>query len=286
MLSCPPQIVYVYEPFNVDYPNPLSKVTFDRWYRHVDLERNRNIRKGLRHVLALKYPFRERISNSSSLAEVKQHTSAALRYSWHRFRDRKVLWKDPIALLSAESLAETFGLDVLVMIRHPAAFAGSLKKKDWAFPFEDLHAQSALMEGLLSEYAQEIEQFASVEQDIVDQASLLWTILYDVVSGYKERHPEWTFVRHEDIARSPVSTFQTLYDTFGLEWTPSVESTIRSYSSPSASTDANNEEIRRDSQCVIFNWKDRLTEDEIQRVRERTAPVASTFYSESDWNPK
>ena len=45
------------------------------------------------------------------------------------------LLKDPIAIMSCEWLAETFNMDVIVVIRHPAAFVASLKVAGWEFAF-------------------------------------------------------------------------------------------------------------------------------------------------------
>ncbi|MCS4086124.1 hypothetical protein GGQ10_000923 [Salinibacter ruber] len=68
------------------------------------------------------------------------------------------------------------------MICDPAALTGSLKEKGWAFPFGDLLSQDRLMEELLSGFAEEVEQSTHEERHVVDQAALLWSILYDVVS--------------------------------------------------------------------------------------------------------
>jgi hypothetical protein len=171
-------------------------------------------------------------------------------------------------------------LEVLVMIRHPAGFAGSLKKKEWTFPFEDLLAQDRLMEEHLSPFAEEIEAFANTEQDVVDQAALLWTVLYTVVSTYQDQHPEWTFLRHEDVARRPVGTFESLYDHFDLNFTDSIQTEIEAHSEASGGSD---DELRRNSRAVVRNWERRLTPSEIKRVRSRTEPVASEFYSDDDW---
>ncbi|MCS3937066.1 hypothetical protein GGP80_003074 [Salinibacter ruber] len=166
------------------------------------------------------------------------------------------------------------------MIRHPAGFAGSLKKKEWTFPFRDLLAQDRLMEEHLSPFAEEIETFANTGQDVVDQAALLWTVLYTVVSAHQDQHPEWTFLRHEDVARQPADIFESLYDRFGLCFTDSIQAEIKAHSEASGGDD---DRLRRNSRAVVRNWERRLTPSEIKRVRGRTEPVASEFYSDDDW---
>jgi hypothetical protein len=42
-------------------------------------------------------------------------------------------------------------------------------------------------------------------------------MLYTVVSAYRDRDPEWTVLRHEDVARQPVETFRPCTSSSG--WT-------------------------------------------------------------------
>jgi len=206
----------------------------------------------------------------------------AVAYTADRWKGRSVLLKDPLALLSAEWLGEQFDLDVLVMIRHPAAFAGSLKEKGWTHPFQDFLDQPQLMDDYFTGDVEEVEAFADRKHDIVDQAAFLWKMLYSVVKRYRERHSDWVFLRHEDVARDPVQQFRQLYDRFGLSFTGEIRSQIESHSNPSGAPDTE-DSIRRNSQSVVRNWTERLTRDEIERVRSRTEPIASEFYTEDDW---
>lgn len=282
MLALSPSLVYVHEPFNVNTPHELCPLSFNRWFRHIRPEEKNLYSEALRHVVELKYPLFHHLQDVESLKDVYRECRSAARYAWERWRGRSVLLKDPIALLSAEWLAEQFNLSVLVMIRHPAAFAGSLKVKGWSHPFEDFLAQPALMEEYFATYAEDIELFAAEEQDVVGQAALLWTLLYAVVLKYQERHPEWTFLRHEDVAREPIQTFRELYGHYNLTFTEDIQRQIEEYSNPSGSV-SSDEPIRRDSQSVVRNWTERLTPGEVERIRDRTEPIASKFYEDSEW---
>jgi len=281
MLSLSPELVYVHEPFNANSSHDLFPGSFCRWYHSLDQSADRERIRALRHVVDLQYPILYHLRESHSLREVGHHVKTALRYAWKRWRGHSVLWKDPLALLSAERLDEVFDLQIIVMIRHPAAFAGSLKTKDWTFPFEDLLAQDRLMEEKLAPYAEEIEAYAHEERSVVEQAALLWSILYDIVARYRERHPSWFFLCHEDVARAPLETFSSLYEELGLSFTGSIRETVLAHSKSPKSEQS--EGIRRDSESVIYNWKDRLTRTEIRLVRERTTSVAQHFYDDSDW---
>jgi hypothetical protein len=73
------------------------------------------------------------------------------------------LIKDPIALFAAEWLADVFGVRVVVLIRHPAAFAASLKRLNWTHPFGDFLAQPLFMRDLLAPFEEDIRRFAAAE---------------------------------------------------------------------------------------------------------------------------
>lgn len=82
--------------------------------------------------------------------------------------------KDPIAIFSVEWLVELFEFRTIVTIRHPAAFAGSLKVKNWTFPFSHFLNQPPLMDGPLSKFSEEISEFSKRERGI-DIALELYT---------------------------------------------------------------------------------------------------------------
>lgn len=283
MLALSPALSYVREPFNIDHPGELNPEPFDCWYRYLPPEKEKPDRfRSLRYAAELRYPLWYRLKRENSWRGRLRHLRTALGYALDRWRGKRPLLKDPLALLSAEWLAAQFGVDVLVMIRHPAAFAGSLKKKGWTFSFDNLLQQPRLLIDHFSAYQEEIEEYANGDYDIVDQAAFLWKLLYTVVAEYEESHPEWTYLRHEDTARHPVRTFQSLYDRYGLEFTENIETKVKEYSNPSPDQQST-ESIQRDSQAVIKNWTERLTESEIARVRRRTEPIAAKFYTSDDW---
>ena len=143
--------------------------------------------------------------------------------------------KDPIAAFSSSWLASTFDMATIVLVRHPAGFASSLKRLGWSHPFNDFLAQPALMEERLQAFEGEIARMAKVEHDIVDQASLLWRMIYSVLLEYRRAHPDWIVVRHEDLALDPVGGFAGLYRRLGLCYSEDIRRRVRWYSSGSPS---------------------------------------------------
>ncbi len=284
MLAEAPPLVYVHEPFNPENGALFSALGTDRWFPFAPDAGEDWYRSELDRICRLRYPLLRSLREVDSGAALRRVAREALQYFGHRMRGRRALLKDPIAVFSAEWIARRFGAQVLVCIPHPAAFAGSLKVKGWTFPFRHLRDQPQLMDGLLSSYRSEIENFAETERDIVEQAGLLWTLIYSVVRRYQQRHDDWIFVRHEDLARSPVKSFRKLYDELGLDFNDEIRRTIERHSDSQNPVEAESVgKIQRDSRALIYSWQDRLTQEEITQVRRRTAPVASHFYSDDDW---
>jgi hypothetical protein len=211
--------------------------------------------------------------------------------AWHlmgRCLGVRPLLKDPMALLSAEWLARRYQTHTIVLIRHPAAFASSLKRLNWHFPFGDFLGQPRLMEDFLEPYRECIEEFARTPPDIVTQAILLWCILHTMILRYRLKHPEWMFVRHEDLSRRPHVEFGKLFRTLGLSFSARAYRTIAEYTDEENPVEAEAglvHHLKRNSLGNIWTWTQRLSREEILRVRKGTEDIARHFYSAEDWSP-
>jgi hypothetical protein len=206
---------------------------------------------------------------------------------WMSFTRRgRLLIKDPIAALSSEWISKNYDVQVVVLVRHPAAFAASLKRLQWDFPFNHLLDQRELMKEHLQIYREEIEEETRSSSDIVSRAALLWKCLYSVLITYIDRNPDWIVRRHESLSCNPVLELNQLYEVLGLKWTSYVESQIYRYTTkgnPVSAPPGVAHQMRRDSVANIGLWKEILTEEEVQRVYERTKGVSSRYYSEEYW---
>ncbi len=129
---------------------------------------------------------------------------------------QRALLKDPIAFFSAPWLANTFDADVLLLVRHPAAFASSLKRLGWGFDFRNLTSQQELMDGPLAAHADELRAAEAADLDIIDVAIVLWRVFNSVALTYRADHPTWLVRRYEDLAGNPVEAFRALYSDLGL----------------------------------------------------------------------
>jgi hypothetical protein len=106
------------------------------------------------------------------------------------------------------------------------------------------------------------------------------------VSDYQRQHPDWIFIRHEDISLDPVGKFRSLFEALGLTFTPAVETHIREYSAganPKETPEGKATFLKRDSKENIYNWKKRVTPAEMEQTRKEVAEVAAHFYPDSEW---
>jgi hypothetical protein len=195
------------------------------------------------------------------------------------------LVKDPIALLSAEWLADTFGMQVIVLIRHPAAFTASLLRLDWRFDFANFASQPALLDHDLAPFAAEIEAAARHRLDPVAEAGLLWRCLYATVDRYRRERPDWLFLRHEDVSARPVDGFSSCRHQASptLRRSPT-RSTARRL--PGNLVDA------RPGRCTRCcgtaegdgqRWRPRMSPSNISALRSSVEDVSSGFCTEVEW---
>ena len=272
MLALAPGVGYVHEPFS-----PLTAPgVFDRFFETVGDENAHWYEPYLARTLAFRYRLPRRPRSAREAARAAQDWAAFTRARVTRARP---LVKDPIALFSAEWLATRFGMDVVVTIRHPAAFASSLKRLGWTHDF-----RGWVGEPRLAAFDAEIREQAAAPGDVLAQAILLWRICYRLVDDYLRAHPDWIFVRHEDLSRDPVPGFERLFERLGLELTPGARTEIeRSSAATNPPEAASQHDVRVDSRANLAGWRSRLSAEEIERVREGTRDVWPLFYADEDW---
>lgn len=287
MLCAGGQVFYVSEPFNVGPVGPRWIPNFPYWFYYISSQNALKYEELLQNVIELRYPLFRNTLRIRRLRHVGRLGRDWLLSKYARLLGKRPLIKDPIALFSAEWLAQRFNMKVIVMIRHPAAFASSLKRLNWQFDFANWLKQDLLMQNLLSPFQDQIQEYARNKKDIIDQAILMWNVIYSIVHQYRQAHPDWMFVKHEEIAANPLKGFKELYQYCGLTWNKRARSTIKAYSDAKNVKDVSPTDpgtVRRDSRATIKTWKQRLNGEEIERIYMGTKKVASLFYDETEWD--
>lgn len=288
MLANAPGTSYLHEPFKPGWNPPYVFTRFEPYFFYISDHNARLHEPDVRRTLRFTYSWWRYFGEKPSLGQAGRATSRWLRWTSRRWRGHRPIVKDPIALFSALWLSERFGMDVVVMIRHPAAFVSSIKLRKWHFDFNDLLCQGELVRDLLAPFEGDIRRLAAKNDDLVDQAILQWRLFHHVIRGYQARRPDWQYVRHEDLSRDPLSGFRAMFQRLGLEFTPECERDVRESSDSANPTDATAEGrsthwVKLNSAENVNNWQRRLSQDEIRRVREGTGDLSQHFYSDADW---
>ncbi|UCC51346.1 MAG: hypothetical protein JSV68_19885, partial [Anaerolineaceae bacterium] len=205
------------------------------------------------------------------------------KFTFAKYSLPQPLLKDPIALLSSEWLAKRFHMKVVALIRHPAAFVYSLKRRQETFDFNWFLGQKWLMESWLYPFRDQLQR---PPQYFEEQASLVWLCLNYVLDQYAQRNLDWILVRHEDIASSPHTSFRKLFQQLEIPYTWNVRRKVESFSRPSNPIEPESptaSSIKRDSQNLVKRWQVALSQEEISRIHQMTAAFAGKYYGPEDW---
>ena len=287
MLAASPGIGYVREPFALGRRPGICGAPFKYFFTFVSRENEQEYYPDLKKTLEFRFNGKGRWHSVRSLRAAAGTAKIYLDFLKYRLVGARPLLKDHIALFSAEWLAERFDMDVVVLIRHPAAFASSIKVLNWETHFDHLLAQPLLMNGYLRPYESQIREMVSTKHDLIAQSALFWNLAYSTVLQYRERHPDWVYVRHEDLSLKPIAGFHALCDRLGVEYTHDVEKTIRANSESKDISDKTSirqpDLLKRNSLANMTQWKTRLSPSEIARLRVQVEDVSRNFYSDKEW---
>ncbi len=283
MIAASPAVGYIQEPFHPGRRPGVCRATFPYPFAYVTDENGAAFYHHMKATLSFQFQFGAALAALKTPRDVAIMLKYGAEFLFSRARRAIPLVKDPLAVFSTEWLAKRFEMNVIVMIRHPAAFACSLRRRNWRHNFSHFLQQPLLMRDHLFSFEAEITEFADAEQGILDQAALLWKLIYSTVLKYKQAHPEWMFLRHEDVASDPFPHFEYLFKRLDLDFSPYVQDVIEDYSNPSNPRKISAPFGKRNSRALIGSWKKELTEAEITRLRKKVEDVAEAFYLDSEW---
>lgn len=286
MLAAGGQAAYISEPLNVLHRPGVLRSPVIHWYTYLCAENEGVYLPAFRETLAYRYHLGAEIRSLRSRKDLLRMGRDAGVFLAGWLRRQRPLLKDPFAVFSIPWFVERLGCQVVVTLRHPAAFASSLKRLGWNFDFGDLLAQPLLMRDLLEPYRPEMQDILDTPDDVIAQASLLWRMVYQSVARFRQQLPGIQLARHEDLSRQPVDCYRGLYSALGLDFTSRAQETILSASSadnPKEVSKKTVHAVRLDSAANLENWKGRLTPPEIARIRQLTAGVAAEYYPDEGW---
>jgi len=290
MLTVSPALYYVHEPFNPNHPPGygICNIRFKTWFKYITEENQKKYLRPIQDMLDGKYSLFRDLKTVRSMRTLKKVQKRAKLLKSYQAQHRTPLIKDPIALFSAQWIYKKLDCQIVVMIRHPAAFINSLRRLGWHFDFSFFLDQPLLLRDLLPGYEDELrmeqEKLASPGYfSFVKHGAMLWKLMYQVIRYYQENYPDWQFLRHEDVSSQPITEFRRLYASLGLDWNQEIEQTIIQNCTSANSASSRFNDTNRDSQQEIRKYKLRLTASEIDQIREITQDISSHFYSDEEW---
>ncbi len=298
MLAADALTAYISEPLNVLHRPGVFHAKVAHWYQYVCDENESEYLSAFQELLEFDYHLWDEIRSLRSRKDFLRMGRDFLIFYNGLMRGQRMLLKDPFAVFSAPWFAKKLNCKIVITVRHPAAFASSLKRLNWPFDFQDLLDQPLLMRDHLEQYR---DQMQSIQpDDVIGQAALLWKLIYYSVhatlrhgerqtnrqDGAREQNPDFIIVRHEDLSRDPVTGYHDLYKSLGLEFTPRVEKTILNSSSSENPVELSRKKVhgfKLDSRKNIDIWKKRLTVEEVDRIRKMTEETSTLYYSDAEW---
>lgn len=200
----------------------------------------------------------------------------------HRLGQKpRIVVKDVASFLSLEWVAARWQPDVVVILRHPGAYAASVlnlrQDPQEVARLRILCATDSLRDLL----GARLEPLARIS-DPAEAAVAAWAIRTAAFAEAAARHPEWQVVFYEDLAQEPLAGFRALYDRLGLPWSDAIAARIRAKTSAEAEGAFTTARV---SHSRIHAWRDQLSPDQARRIRQIIAPFGLPYYSaSSDWD--
>src|SRR5947208_8793231 len=101
---------------------------------------------------------------------------------------------------------------------------------------------------------------------------MLWKAPWFVVKQYRRQHPDWLFVRHEDLSQDPLRGFEKICRHVDIEFTPEIRKAVLESDDAALPQELDPSlafTTRRNIKLNVSSWKARLTIEQIARIRSR-----------------
>lgn len=279
IISLSKQYHYVPEFINPDGGIYRNMKPF-KWFQFINSENFLKFKKYFDELLNFQY-VQSSIRLDKSLIEKLLNT---IHYYQKKYLGYpQALLKEPQSCFSSEFLCNRLDLNVIIIIRHPAAVVNSFKRVGWNVDFSPILEQSTLVKEHLSSYETLMKN--NPKDDVVGNVSILYLIIMDVLTKFINRNPDWIIVKHEELCNDPINEFKKLYKKLGLAFTKKIEKKIYLSTHGKLITPDKNMTFMftRDSKSLINSWKTQLKREEIKRIRNIVNPIYNNYYDNEEW---
>jgi len=287
MLEASGEVVYVNEPLNPQHPPGRSPGILDaevtHRFQYICADNEEPWVRAFSDTLALRYKPAAELRRNRGPYDLAKMAKYGTAFTLGRLRRRRALLDDPFAVFATPWLVDRMGCTAMVLVRDPVAFVGSWRKLGWTVDFHELLDQSLLMRDHLEPYREPMRSLVG-SPDWLARTALLWRMTYEFFAAVRADRPGIQVRSYESLVADPLDAFADVYRDLGLTWTERVAGRVRD-----ATTDHGRAEqahtwslrggVSRtafrpmDAATALGTFRDRLTDDEIARVRELTAGV-------------
>lgn len=273
---------YIDEPFHINRRAGLFNYDINDWYVNADeVEKPNLFYDAFLDVLSMRYNWFAEATRIRSVKDLGRMCRDGFKVTKARSTGCLPVVKDPFALFSIDWLRARFPLCVVVLARHPAAFVSSIIKKNWEFDFENFRY---LLPVLPKDISDKLLQHIAQREDILSQACLLWEIIHDQILKLRSENTDDYFIRYEDFVADPVGASKSIVTHFNLpECIIDAGFIERSSSSTNSKTQyqvgvyGKRDSIYRDSKSAMNEWRERLSDSQVNYIRTETEQLARKF---------
>jgi len=291
ILSYSPEVLYLPEPFN---PNYGLKGT-DCHFPYINYENDQDYYSLFLNDL---FSFRARYKKTyfrdnlpKKIGKYFLGSRADLRYRVAKLQkriirdyNRRFLIKDPDAAYLSEHMSLNHNCQVLILVRHPGAIMASFRRLGWNnFDPKFLLQKKDLMRYHLVEFEPYLK---NESKTLSEQVGLLWLCIYKVLKTFNERNENWLTILHEDLCLHPMEGFKRIFEWADLTFSDKVRKEIFKRTRSGNRIEARNnqpEDLTRDSRRLVAYWKDSVSVEERNILREVTQPISCHYYDENSW---
>ncbi len=290
MLEASGEVVYVNEPMNPQHPPGHSPGVLDatvrRQFQYIDRDDDAEWRRAFALTLGLEYQFRAELRQNRSAYDLGRLVKYGTSFTLGRLRGRRAMLDDPFAVLSTGWLVQEMGVTAVVLVRDPVSFVGSWRALNWQMHFHELLEQPALVRDHLEPYVDRMRALVG-SPDWLARTCLLWEMTYDVVDRAFRPLPGVHLIGYESLVQAPMSGFEDVYRRCGLTWSDDAAGRVREATTekPGSEQGSHRWSLRgglsrtayrpMGASTALSTYRSRLTETEVERVRELTGEVAA-----------
>jgi hypothetical protein len=290
MLEASDEVVYVNEPMNPQHPPGHSPGVLDarvtHRFQYISDEDDEQWRRAFERTLALRYQVRAELRQNRSAYDLARMAKYATSFTAGRLRGRRAMLDDPFAVFSTGWLSQQMGCESVVLVRDPVSFVGSWRALNWSIHFHELLEQPALVRDHLGPYVDRMRALVG-STDWLARTCLLWEATYDVVDRAFRDLPGVHLISYEGLVQDPMGGFADLYRRCGLTWSGNAEELVREATTEKAGAEHGSHRwslrggLSRTAYrpmgrtTALSTYRSRLSESEVDRVRELTSSVAT-----------